>query len=120
MTMSPGLAVELVLLVLLAATIAYCAVLNRKLTRLRGAQDELRDIVDELSATTQNAQAAIQGLRETTDEAEARLADKLHKAKLLTNELSLLVERCGPAAAAVALRTAARAGGARTPLGRTG
>lgn len=85
---SPGLILEALLVVLLLTTVGYCVVLNARLGRLRASQQELRQIVSDLTQATTHAETAIRGLRATTQEAEAALADKLHKAQLLTRELS--------------------------------
>ena len=87
---APGLIIEILLIVLLLATVAYCMVLNRRLSRLRSSQDELRGIITELNQATQTAETAIRGLKLTTEDADARLSDKLHKAQLLTRELEVL------------------------------
>ncbi len=87
---TPGLIIEILLIVLLLATVGYCMVLNARLSRLRSSQDDLRQIITELSAATQTAETAIRGLKTTTEEADARLSDKLHKAQLLTRHLSSL------------------------------
>lgn len=88
-----GLILELVVVGLLCVTVAYCFVLNRKLQQLRSAQNDMRLVVQDLNMATQHAENAIAGLRATTDEAEHKLDDKLHKAKLLTHNLALFVER---------------------------
>jgi hypothetical protein len=85
---TPGLILEALLVVLLLTTVCYCVVLNARLGRLRASQQELRQIVSDLTQATTHAETAIRGLRTTTQEAEAALADKLHKAQLLTRELS--------------------------------
>lgn len=87
---APGFIIEILLIALLVLTVGYCMVLNRRLSRLRASQDELRQIITDLNAATQTAETAIRGLKMTTDEADARLSDKLHKAQLLARELSAL------------------------------
>jgi hypothetical protein len=85
---TPGLILEALLVVLLLMTVGYCVVLNGRLGRLRSSQHELRQIVSDLTLATTNAETAIRGLRTTTEDAEAKLSDKLHKAQLLARELS--------------------------------
>lgn len=89
---TPGLIIEILLILLLLATVGYCMVLNGRLARLRTSQDDLRLIISELGAATQTAETAIRGLKVTTEEADERLTDKLHKAQLLTRELTVLAE----------------------------
>lgn len=88
-----GLILELVVVGLLSVTVAYCFVLNRKLRQLRSSQDDMRQVVQELNVITLRAENAIAGLRATTDEAEHKLDEKLNKAKLLTHNLALFVEK---------------------------
>ena len=92
---SPGLIIEILLMLLLVVTVGYCLVLNRRLGRLRSAQDELRQIIHELGTATQTAEQAIRGLKITTEEADAKLTEKLHKAQLVTRQLSAITERGG-------------------------
>jgi hypothetical protein len=112
---TPGLIIEILLIALLLATVGYCMVLNRRLSRLRSSQDELRQIITDLSAATQTAEPAIRGLKATTDDADARLSDKLHKAQLLTRELSVLTAPPAPGGPQLAQLSAAppAAGGQR-------
>ncbi len=85
---TPGLILEFLLVALLLVTVAYCVVLNRRLSKLKDSQHELREIVTDLSQATFAAENAIRGLRSTTDDAEARLSDKLAKAEEMSRELS--------------------------------
>ena len=87
---APGLIIEILLILLLVVTVGYCMLLNQRLSRLRSSQNDLRQIIIELSAATQTAEIAIRGLRNTTEEADSRLTDKLHKAQLLVRQLSSL------------------------------
>ncbi len=89
---APGMILEGLLVVLLLLTFGYCVVLNRRLSRLRESQTELRAIIGDLTSATATAELAIRGLRATTDDAEARLSDKLHKAQLLARELTVLAD----------------------------
>ncbi len=61
-----GLLLEGFVAFLLLVTIAYCYVLNAKLTRLRAHQNDLRDIVAQLDRATHRAETAIGGLKAAT------------------------------------------------------
>lgn len=87
-----GLILEFVVAGLLMVTVGYCVVLNGRLKRLRSSQDDMRRVIVDLNHATTTAENAIAGLRVTAQEAESRLGDKLHKAKLLTHNLALFVE----------------------------
>lgn len=103
---SPGLIIEILLMLLLVVTVGYCLVLNRRLGRLRSAQDELRQIIHELGAATQTAEQAIRGLKITTEEADAKLTEKLHRAQLLTRQLSGFTDLGAPGGDPVSERPA--------------
>jgi hypothetical protein len=89
---TPGLIIEILLVLLLGLTVGYCMMLNRRLGNLRSSQNELRQIVFELGAATQTAETAIRGLKATTDDAEIRLSESLHKAQLMARELTVLID----------------------------
>lgn len=90
MTFSVGLMLDLLLVVLLVATLSYCLVLSRKLDRFRDCQSDLRATIRELATATVNAERAITGLKATSDETDTRLSDKLRRARALIEELTLL------------------------------
>lgn len=90
MNMPVGLILEGLVAALLVATIGYCYVLTRKLERLRASQGDLRQVIVELVGATQKAESAISGLKATADETDARLSEKLTKARALIEELSVL------------------------------
>ena len=89
---TPGLIIEILLVLLLAVTVGYCMILNRRLGTLRSSQSELRQIVFELGSATQTAETAIRGLKATTDDAETRLSESLHRAQLMARELTVLID----------------------------
>lgn len=85
-----GLLLDVMLVLLLVATLGYCLLLSRKLDRFRDGQSELRQVVGELASATVSAERAIKGLKATSDETDARLSDKLRRARALIEELTLL------------------------------
>ena len=90
MTLPLGLMLDVLLAGLLLATLGYCFVLSRKLDRFRDSQGELHQVIRELAAATLNAERAIKGLKATSDETDAKLSDKLRRARALVEELTLL------------------------------
>lgn len=110
MTLPVGLILDVLLAVLLVATLAYCLILSRKLDHLRNGQSELHLIIDQLGDATLNAERAIRGLKLTADETDARLSEKLSRARILIDELTALA-RAGsrlPGVTGVDPRTAKR------------
>lgn len=83
-----GLVIESLVAVLLIATIVYCAVLDRRLRRLRSDEGMMRDTVMELVSATHAAERAIAGLRATVAQSEETLADRLGRAQSLSDEMA--------------------------------
>ena len=72
-----GLMLEIIVCVFLAATIAYCAMLDRRLRAMRSGQDGLRDLVGELNTATQRAASAIEALKQASAATGAEIAERL-------------------------------------------
>lgn len=83
-----GLLIESLVAVLLMATIFYCAVLDRRLKRLRADETTMRDTITELVAATHGAERAIAALRATVVQSEETLADRLGRAQSLSLEMA--------------------------------
>ena len=88
--MTLSLAVEILLSTLLAATLVYCAVLERRLAGLRKGQDGLRQTFSELNAAILTAGNALRGLKESAAEAAEALDDRLARARGMADELAML------------------------------
>lgn len=88
MMLSTGL--ELLLSVLLAATLVYCIVLERRLTAVRKGQNGLKKMIGELNAAIAGAGASLRALKATAADAAETLDDRLRRARALADELSLL------------------------------
>ncbi|GLK79421.1 DUF6468 domain-containing protein [Methylopila turkensis] len=83
-----GLAIESLVAILLVATIAYCAVLNRRLSRLRADEGVMRETITELVAATHGAERAIVALRSTLGVCEETLAERLARAEQVSGAIS--------------------------------
>jgi hypothetical protein len=79
--LSLGLVVEILVAILLATTIGYCVVLNRRLKRLHSDRDQLRKMVADLVQATGLANAAIRELKQTAVDAESGLKHQLGEAE---------------------------------------
>jgi len=90
MHITPGLAVELALTGLLAITLVYCIVLERRLTAVRKGQESIKKVIGELDAAITNAGASIRALKATTAGAAETLDERLARARTAIDELSLL------------------------------
>jgi len=82
-----GIAIETLVAVLLAVTIGYCVLVNRKLAQLRSDQSELKSIVRDLHQATDHASHAIIGLRESAAVADETLGLQLERVKVLDKKL---------------------------------
>jgi hypothetical protein len=86
-----SLVVEVVLAVLLAATVAFCAILERRLRGLRHDQAALAQTVEALNNGIFRAQGTLMSLRNAATEASAALHANLGPARTLADELSLMI-----------------------------
>jgi hypothetical protein len=89
--MTFSLIVEIALSVLLAATLVYCAILERRLAMLRKGQDGLKQTFVELNTAIVSAGASMRALKESANAAAGTLDDRLARARGMADELSVLV-----------------------------
>jgi hypothetical protein len=88
-----GLLIESLVAVLLALTIGYCLILNRRLKRLRADESSLRVTIAELVSATQIAERSIEGLQTTVRDCDATLGERLRTAERMSGELSRELRR---------------------------
>lgn len=81
-----------IIAVLLGVTIFYCTLVNRRLGALRSSKDELKQVIEDLTVATTNAQMSIAHLKEAGREVVGVLEDDVRKGRALSDELSLMVE----------------------------
>jgi hypothetical protein len=82
--------VEVVLEVLLAATLCYCIVLERRLSQVRRGQEGFARIIGELNMAIAGAGASLRALKAAAGEAAGTLDERLKRARLHIDELSVL------------------------------
>jgi hypothetical protein len=92
MNLPMDLMLEIIVCILLAATIGYCASIDRRLRAMRTGQDGLRGLIDDLSTATEQAVGAIARLREAGNATGASLTEQVKRGRALADELSLMVE----------------------------
>ncbi|HEU0163160.1 MAG TPA: DUF6468 domain-containing protein [Rhizomicrobium sp.] len=92
MLMNAGLTfyLEVAMQILLAATLCYCIVLERRLAAVRKGQEGLRNIIGELNMAIAGAGSSIRALKSSAAEAAVTLDDRLKRARLHIDELSVL------------------------------
>jgi hypothetical protein len=81
---------ELILEVLLAATLVYCIVLERRLAAVRKGQEGLSRTVGELNMAIAGAGASLRALKAAATDSAATLDERLKRARLHIDELSVL------------------------------
>ncbi|HUO89791.1 MAG TPA: DUF6468 domain-containing protein [Rhizomicrobium sp.] len=90
MNLTIGLGVELTLCGLLAVTLVYCIVLERRLAAVRKGQEGLKATIGELNTAITNAGASMRALKAAASGAADTLDDRLARARNVIDELSLL------------------------------
>ena len=81
---------ELGLEVLLAFTLGYCVVLERRLAAVRKGQEGLKRHIGELNMAIAGAGASLRALKTAAGEAAHTLDERLKRARLHIDELSVL------------------------------
>lgn len=82
-----GFLIEILLVVLLLLTIAYCWRLDQRLSRLRKGNDGMIEAAKELAETIAQAEMAVQGLRKTAAETGRELQARIDEARAISNNL---------------------------------
>jgi hypothetical protein len=90
---SMAFAVDVLVAILLVATIVYAVVLNRKLTALRRAKAEMDATVVRFAESTGKATSGIAALKAHAQESGAALESTLTRAHSLADDLTFLIER---------------------------
>ncbi len=82
--------VEVALEILLAATLGYCVLLERRLAAVRKGQEGLSRTIGELNMAIAGAGASLRALKAAAGEAAGTLDDRLKRARLHIDELAVL------------------------------
>jgi len=88
--MNIGMIVEIALMALLAVTLTYCIVLERRLSAVRRDQQGLKGIIADLNTAITHAGASMRALKASAAGAAETLDDRLARARATIVELSLL------------------------------
>jgi hypothetical protein len=88
--MTTAMALELVLTLLLAATLGYCILLERRLAAVRKGQDGLQTMIGELNAAISGAGASLRALKSAAASAAETLDDRLKRARAVADELAVV------------------------------
>lgn len=111
------LAADLLVAVLLVASITSSLRLSRRMAKLRADETAMRATIGELLVATDTAERAVAGLRATLAEGERTLQERLRDAERFSNRLAAQVEAGEAVMARVArVREATRAVAAQAGL----
>ena len=94
--------------VLLVATIAYAALLNRRLGILRKGKEELREVVNSFDAAMTRIESGLGKLKQVGNPTSGELKGLVAEARALRDELSFLLDRGGTLASRLEKSTKAR------------
>lgn len=88
MTGGLSIAIEGLVALLLAATIVYCIILEKRLKQLRADEQIMRRTIADLAGATESAERAIGSLRTIVSQADASLATRLESAERFAADLA--------------------------------
>jgi hypothetical protein len=91
--MTLSIALDIVVAVLLVATIVYATVLDRRIRMLRSARAEIESVVVGFNTATARAESAIGELKEGTETGSRELKPLIATARQIADDLAFLVER---------------------------
>lgn len=84
---------DLVVSILLIATIGYAVMLNQRLSQLRKNRDDLAKIIVAFNEATVRAESSIPKLRKAAENAGQALQERVEKAQSLRDDLAFMIER---------------------------
>jgi Domain of unknown function (DUF6468) len=82
-----ALLLELLVIGLLATTVVYCIMLDRRLQKLRQDESSMRKTIVDLGLATERAERAIDGLRQSLNETDGGLVSRLKAAEEASRSL---------------------------------
>ncbi len=84
---------DLIVSVLLIATIGYAWMLNQRLSSLRKNRDDLAKTISAFNEATVRAESSIPKLRKAAEESGQTLQERVEKAQSLRDDLAFMIER---------------------------
>ena len=84
---------DIVIAVLLACTIGYAYILNRRLSELKRDKSQLEKLVVSFAHATERAEASVAQLRDSADQVTCQLQIGIGDAESLREDLKFLLER---------------------------
>jgi uncharacterized protein HemX len=123
--MTAALALDIAVLLLLAAALGGGLVLNRRVQALRGTREDLARLVAEFDRGLARARQGMDALKAASERASGQLGERIEEARKLTDELAFLAQAADRTADRLAGRPAGRAppgfaGGPASPAAAAG
>lgn len=87
------LVLDVIIAVLLVATIVYAVMLNRRLSVLRRNGEEMARLISRFNEATMRAESSIPQLRRTAEDAGEALQERVERAQALRDDLAFMIER---------------------------
>lgn len=87
-----GVILDILIVILLGATIFYAARLSIHLKTFRDARSDMDDLLDDLSEAVIRAENAIKGMNNSAQQSGQKLQDVINEAKFLADELRFMNE----------------------------
>ncbi|WP_373086650.1 DUF6468 domain-containing protein [Sneathiella sp.] len=81
---------NLFLVGLLLATIGYCALLNKRLSAMRDAHEELRHLSEEFDKAIVRSKLGVEELKGVAETTGRKFQEEIHQARELVEELQLI------------------------------
>lgn len=78
--------------ILLAVTVGYCLILNRRLTALRGNQAEMRKLLSEFTDAARQAETSASHLKTVSDQIAGTLDQRMTEGRALADELNSITK----------------------------
>ena len=88
-----SLLIEVLLVLLLTATIYFAIRLNKRLNVLRVEKEQLEKLITQFELVADRAHSSLSGLRATADQVKSDLDDATNKSHAMRDELAFLIER---------------------------
>jgi hypothetical protein len=87
-----GLVLDVLIVLLLAGTIASAVVLHRRLAAIRDGREQLEGLVRGFQEATQRAEAGVRSMRQTATDTGEGLLKQIDRARALRDELQIMIE----------------------------
>jgi hypothetical protein len=83
--------IETLVAILLAVTIVYCTMLNKRLKRLKADEMSLKATISELITATEIAERAVAGLKVTVRECDQDIGERLRAAEKFSADIAVQI-----------------------------